>query len=522
MAIAALVITLFFNFPFLQQVVQATTLDSFEAWLFLLSVPVLLTSLLIVFLTLTGVWLLPRLVLGISLFVSSLLFYATSAYGVIFDRSMIQNIVETNSGEALSYLNIGFTLFFIFICLGSVVVVVKKQPPESLIARVKSVGKLNVIAVVAIAAIAGFLYKDYASVGRNNRHLSKYIVPFAFYDASYKFVRDTYLSPPLPFRTLDGEPVLKTNHRATPRTLVVVVGETARADKFSLNGYARDTNAMLATQDVVSFSDVTSCGTATAVSVPCMFSRLNREDYSTRMAESQDNVLDIINRAGADTLWIDNNSSCKGVCERIEHIVYDPSRDPQYCDGDYCLDAVLLELLNTSLSQQDGRPRVLVLHMIGSHGPTYYRRYPPEFKKFEPDCPRSDIQNCSQDQLTNTYDNTIAYTDFILSNIIERLSTVPNSAMLYVSDHGESLGENGIYLHGFPYSLAPTEQTDIPMIYWDSWFDNAAYKQCVMGKRSTSLSHDNMFDLMLGLSGVHSTTYNAKSDVLSDCYTNLL
>jgi len=145
--------------------------------------------------------------------------------------------------------------------------------------------------------------------------------------------------------------------------------------------------------------------------------------------------------------WIDNNSSCKGVCKRVETIEFDPERDPSLCDGEFCLDQILLNELRSELQKKPDQNRVIVLHMIGSHGPTYYLRYPPEFAKFLPDCPRSDIQHCSEEQLINTYDNTIVYTDYIIGQVIEMISDVPDSSMLYVSDHGESLGENGLFLH---------------------------------------------------------------------------
>ena len=187
------------------------------------------------------------------------------------------------------------------------------------------------------------------------------------------------------------------------------------------------------------------------------------------------------------------------------------------CDGDYCYDEVLIDLLRETLSRPSKEHRVIVLHMIGSHGPTYYRRYPEKFAKFVPDCPRSDIQNCEEAELTNTYDNTIAYTDYVLGQIIEQLSTIPNSSMLYLSDHGESLGEKGLYLHGFPYNLAPVEQTHVPMVYWASKFSQPEYSDCVKSLSSHPYSHDNLFDTLLGLTNVQSSTYQPTQDILRKC-----
>jgi lipid A ethanolaminephosphotransferase len=160
--------------------------------------------------------------------------------------------------------------------------------------------------------------------------------------------------------------------------------------------------------------------------------------------------------------------------------------------------------------------------MIGSHGPTYFRRYPKEHRLFTPDCQRSDIQNCSDTELVNTYDNTIAYTDFVLNNIIGGLSQIASdnglsASMLYVSDHGESLGEKGIYLHGLPYIFAPKEQTHIPMLYWQSDELSATQSECLVNIASKPASHDNLFDTLLGLLQVNSVLYNPNLDLLSPC-----
>ncbi|MBC3767553.1 phosphoethanolamine--lipid A transferase [Neptunicella marina] len=505
------------NWPFLTAVFNAIAPHSIFEWLFFFSVPVLLCALCIIVMTISGALFFPRFIIGVHFVVSAILFYATSTYGVIFDKGMIQNIMETNSGEAGSYLNLGLVLFFVFFCLFPLIAIFSQNVQQGFFKKLKGIIKLNVIALICVVAILGAFYKDYASVGRNHKALSKSITPFTFYDSFFKYVKHTYLAPPLPYRILDKSPELVSSDSLPPRTLVVVVGETARADKFSLNGYTRNTNPLLEHSNAVTFRNVSSCGTATAVSVPCMFSRLSRDEYSDRMASSQDNVLDIIHRAGVDVTWIDNNSSCKGVCKRVNTIEFDAQRDKKLCDGDYCFDQILVNELKDAISQKSKSNKVIILHMIGSHGPTYYRRYPAGFKQFVPDCPQSDIQNCSQQQLINTYDNTILYTDYILNEVINNLKNTPNSAMLYISDHGESLGENGMYLHGFPYALAPDEQKHVPMIYWDSHFSDTNYKSCIEEKSATPVSHDNLFDLMLGLSDVKSSVYQAQQDLFSYC-----
>ena len=515
--VASVIIAVVFNFPFISNVYEFVHPNTLKEWLFIFSIPVLLTCINIIFFTLVGAIFIPRLLVATMLLISAFLFYAMLIYGVIFDSTMIQNVIETDSGEALSYVNPSLIVFTIFLAILPIFIVFRQHVRGVFITRLSSLFLPNVIALIAIAVIGAVLYKDYAAVGRNHKALVKHIVPYAFYDATYKYVKTNYLLPPLPFSVLDPQPVIEQSSVIHPKTLVVVVGETARADKFGSNGYPRDTTPNIQSLGALSFSNVSSCGTATAVSVPCMFSRLARTEYDSRTASSQDNVLDIIHRAGVNVSWIDNNSSCKGVCRRIDTIGFDPKRDPSLCDGDFCYDQVLLNLLSASLKNATNQNRVIVLHMIGSHGPTYYRRYPATFKKFTPDCPRSDIQNCDEEQLLNTYDNTIAYTDYILGQTIQLLDTIPNSAMLYISDHGESLGEKGLYLHGFPYNFAPDEQTHVPMVYWDRQFTNLAYKTCLQQKLSTPMSQDNLYDTLLGLSRVKSTTYRPQLDVFKSC-----
>jgi lipid A ethanolaminephosphotransferase len=389
---------------------------------------------------------------------------------------------------------------------------------QNIISRLWLIG----LCLLVIVPIAGSFYLNYAAVGRNNSDLITYITPYKLLDSSVKFVKRSYFSPHRDFQLLDSTPSLSESTGATKVT-VLVLGETARAQNFSLNGYARPTNQYIQAKEVMSFSNVASCGTATAISVPCMFSRLDRRSYDQQTADSQQNVLDIIQLAGSDVLWIDNNNgSCKGVCARVKSIELSPEIKNQFCDGEYCVDEALLSPLGDKLDNLTHHNTLIVLHMMGSHGPTYFRRFPQYKRPFLPDCQRSDIQNCTQQELINTYDNTIAYTDFVLSKIIEKLTLLEQSkdietSMLYISDHGESLGEKGVYLHGLPYAFAPSEQTHVPMIYWQGSAMLDKNSTCIKSMTAQSISHDNLFDTLLGITSVKSSTYNASMDVLAQC-----
>jgi lipid A ethanolaminephosphotransferase len=511
------------NIPFFSKTAHAVTALSEYDLGFLLSVPILLLSLTLTIISIVTVQGLVKPILIAFVMTSTLIFYASSTYGIIFDYGMMQNTLETDPAEIFTYINL-YAVLFIFL-LGGV--------PTLAIAKVKVIKqpflkdtlqrlKLTILSVMVISITLSLYYSDYASVGRNNRILTKYITPFPAYVATYKYIHSNYFSPPLTFTLLDTTPTIG-NENINKSVTVLVIGETARAASFSLNGYQKNTNSYTERYPVVSFENMTSCGTSTAVSVPCMFSKLTQQNYNKRQASSQQNLLDIASLAGVDVLWVDNNSSCKGVCQRVNAIKIKPHKSKKNCDGEYCFDEVLLKPLQEKLSHLEHQSTLIVLHMIGSHGPTYYRRYPKALAQFLPDCPRSDIQNCSDEELINTYDNTIAYTDYVLSNIISQLDNLSTkqevkTAMLYVSDHGESLGENGVYLHGLPYVFAPKNQTHIPMIYWQ---DNQVDidKTCLLANAKQAYSHDNIFDSVLGLLSVNSLVYNKENDLFSDCKT---
>jgi lipid A ethanolaminephosphotransferase len=306
--------------------------------------------------------------------------------------------------------------------------------------------------------------------------------------------------------------------------LVLVVGETARAANFSLFGYERDTNPELAKSDITAFSNVTSCGTSTEVSVPCMFSPYGRSDYDARRIRNSEGLLDVLARAGYIVKWIDNQSGCKGVCQGsgIEYERTKTSMAPDLCVDTECHDEILTRLLSQELAEVRSNT-VFVLHMMGNHGPAYYRRYPPAFRRFVPDCQTAELRDCSREEVVNAYDNAILYTDHVLASIIRTLSDDPrglDSAMIYVSDHGESLGERGLYLHGIPYAIAPDLQTHVPMVVWvskelqDSGDVNA---RCLRGKSQAALSHDNLFHSMLGLANVDTSVYQPARDIFDGC-----
>jgi lipid A ethanolaminephosphotransferase len=328
-----------------------------------------------------------------------------------------------------------------------------------------------------------------------------------------------------------GVVALGTDARAAanngkPPLLLLVLGETGRSGNFGINGYARDTTPELARAGVTSFRNAWSCGTSTAASVPCMFSHFGRAAFADRERDSE-NLMDVLQHAGLAVLWLDNQpGGCKGVCDRVPNVNVSASKDPQLCSGGECLDGVLLKGLDERIAalpvERRARGVVLVMHQMGSHGPAYSLRSPPAFKRFQPECTSSHLPDCDVQAVRNAYDNTIAYTDHVLGSAIGWLRGRADfdTALLYVADHGESLGENNLYLHGLPYAIAPDVQKHVPWITWMSpGFEQATgiTSACLRGNADRLVSHDNLFHSVLGLMRVSTSAYARGLDAYAAC-----
>ncbi|EAJ0057617.1 lipid A/FlgG phosphoethanolamine transferase EptC [Campylobacter jejuni] len=427
--------------------------------------------------------------------------YFISFYGVLIDSDMIQNVVQTDIKEVRDLLNLKLILFVVLaLLLVFYVVKVKIDYYGSFKSHIK-IKIINIISgLIVVCAILIPLSKTFLPFFRNYNEIRMYNTPFyQIYSVYRYYVRFVKAKPE--FKTIANDAYRENNH--TKKLLVLVVGETARAANYSLGGYTKnDTNFYTKKDNVVFFDNFSSCGTATAVSLPCMFSISKRENYSS--SEFQENAMDVLYKTGVDAAWFDNNSGgCKGICDRLAY------KQKLSSDLDENLLAPFKEKLN-HLSDQN----IIVLHLQGSHGPTYYKRYPSEFKKFTPTCDTNELSKCDSEALINTYDNTLLYTDYLLSEIIKLLKEQKSyeSSLFYLSDHGESLGENGIYLHGMPYAIAPSYQTHIPAIFWsnDKNLMNLAKEH-----KGLKLSQDNLFSTLLGYFDVKTSVYEPEYDLLN-------
>jgi len=456
--------------------------------------------------------------------VSSFALYGAAKYNVIYDYDMIVNIFETNTSEAVSYLS---PSLLIFIFLTGIVPAlflffIKIKPSKSILKGILNRILLIAVALLLLAGIYTLYYKSYASVGRNNSYLNKMINPSHFY-YTVKYLKKKYFTKKLKYLELGKDSKLEEAKNKKPTLMVLVVGETARAQNSAYNGYERDTNPYTKDLGIIAIQDVASCGTATAISLPCMFSNMPRKKYNRERAKEQDNVLDILTHAGVDVLWKDHNGGDKGVAKNLKKIDIPMNDDPESCKDNSCYDEVLLEGLDKYI-ESNNKDKLIALHIAGSHGPTYWLRYPKEAEHFTPSCDRSDIDKCTDEELTNVYDNTLVYTDYFLSKTIKLLqeySDKYNVALIYLSDHGESLGEKGFYLHGSPYFMAPIYQKRVP---WYLWMSKEYAKAkginqtCLQEKaKKGNYSHDNFFHTLLGYYGVDTKVKDSNLDIIESC-----
>lgn len=524
--IFALYVGLLLNLAFYRQVFTLLPVNSLHNWLVFLSMPVVAFSVMNILTTLASFLKLDRLVISLFILLSASAQYFIWSFGVVIDRAMITNILDTTPAESFALMSGKMVLT---LGLSGVLMVAFAWWIE--ISKAKTVWRsiavrlLNIlVSALLIVLVAALFYKDYASVFRNNKELVKSLSPSNSIVAINSWYAHNKMDN-LPLVKIGEDAVQKPEMHSGPRKnlTILVLGETSRAQNFSLGGYQRETNPRLKQDDVIYFANTTSCGTATAVSVPCMFSNMPRAHYDEELAHHQEGVLDILQRAGIRVLWNDNDGGCKGACDRVPHQnVTDLNLTGQCIEGE-CYDEVLFHNLESYIDnlQQDG---IIVLHTIGSHGPTYYNRYPAEFRKFTPTCDTNEIQSCSQQQLTNTYDNTILYIDYVVDKAIKLLQSKQDkftTSLVYLSDHGESLGEDGVYLHGLPWSIAPETQKHVPMLLWLSQDYQQRYgvsSQCLQQRAKTDpYSQDNLFSTLLGLLGVDTHEYQATDDILTPC-----
>ncbi len=490
--------------------------DNVLGWLVVIT---LNTTLLVLFLGLLAWGRLAKPILIAILILAAVSGAFMDSYGVVLNDEMIRNAMHTNLAEVSDLINWRFVSYFVGLALLPAILVWRSTITPTgwrheLVNRLKLIALLIFLLIIIATSASAFL----ASFARNNKAIRTYANPlYPIYSAAW--LVNQKLKPATLSKSLQaiGQDAQISPQDKTRDLLVLVVGETARADHFGINGYARNTTPELQKANVISLSNVQACGTSTAYSVPCMFSSAGARRYTPEGAGHEENLLDVLRHAGVHVVWLDNNSSSLGVADRNEFIDFRKPENNPLCDEE-CRDEGMAISLQRIIDRYRKGDVVIVLHQMGNHGPAYFKRYPLALEQFSPACRNKDLAQCSREEIVNAYDNAIAYTDRFLGKVIDVLKQNDKNfetALFYFSDHGESLGENGIYLHGMPNAIAPKAQTHVPGVLWFGSTVDHRINQAILRQQSgNAFSHDNIFHTVLGFLEIDSTVYQTEQDIL--------
>lgn len=453
--------------------------------------------------------------LVIVLLVSSLVASFMDSYHVVINVDMIRNAMQTDLHESLDLFNPKLLVYFLLLGLFPSYLVYR-APIQYRGLKKELLGKLLTLVLSAVL-MAGSMYlfsKHYTSFIREHKPLRYNTNPSYWIYSIVKYLNKTYFDSPIVISPIGKD--AKITDEGKPRLLIVVVGEAPRADHFGLNGYLHDTTPKLKNIDLVNFPTFYSCGTSTAHSVPCMFSKFDREAFDYKKGISYENVLDILKHTGkVSILWRDNNSDSKGVALRVPYEDYKSKKHNTICEGGECRDEGMLVGLKQYIQDQNNSNILIVLHQMGNHGPAYYKRYPKQFEKFKPACHTNQLEKCTQEEISNAYDNAIVHTDSFLADTISLLKQFDHhyaTGLIYIADHGESLGENGVYLHGMPYFMAPDAQKHVAAFAWlgtGTGIDRTHLQEIA----KKPYSQDNLFHMILGFFHVQTREYKSGMDI---------
>lgn len=491
--IASFLNFLLFHYPFFSFVFNNIDYKSFSGILMIISLVVLMIVLnafvfyLIFFLSrIVG-----KSLLVIFFLLNALAVYFVNTYGVIIDESMIGNILNTNVEESSGFFSFKLVLYLLLFGVLPSIYFVKTKIINVTLKRFGINSSLTLLFVIVLifANASNWLWID-----KHSKTLGGLAMPWSYtvnisryYIHEYQKNKKEILLP---------NATIKDNKKSV---VVLVIGESARSQNFSLYGYGKNTNPLLSKVDNLFSFNATSCATYTTAGVKCILEHQNTGD----LYEILPNYL---YRNNVEVIWRTTNSG-----EPPIHIKNYQTRENLLpnCKGDGCnYDEVLLAGLKEQILASKKDKILIILHTSTSHGPTYSKKYPANFETFKPVCNSVELGNCSQEELINAYDNTIVYTDYILHNVIENLKQLKDyqSAMLFVSDHGESLGEKNLYMHGLPLSIAPKEQFDIPFIVWMS--ENSKTL-----KPNRSVSQNHVFHSTLNFLGITSPVYDENLNI---------
>lgn len=500
------IVAILYNYNFYSRFENIYPLSQGNIGLNISSVMLVFSIHLLLFSLISSRWFIKPILIVSTLLGWSALYFGYE-YGTIVNTGMIQNTLQTDPAEAAGLFSFSLIASLVIFVAPVLYFIIKFRIKKQSLAREVAAKATTVVVSLIITAGAVLPFSaDYASFFREYKSVRYYVAPATPIYSVFRYFHKRTSITILPLNKMeDTAPDAKIvdskdDHDDSKELVVLIIGETARADHFQLNGYPRETNPKLSKRsDIISFSQMYSCGTATAVSVPCIFAADDRANFNDTSIYREQNALDILKEEGVKILWRDNNSSSKGVALRVEYQDYKTPKNNTICDKE-CRDVGMLVGLDDYVKSNPNKDLLIVLHQMGSHGPEYYKRYPKDSEHFKPVCESNQLAHCDHQSLINAYDNSIRYTDNFIDQTINFLQRHPNheTSLLYLSDHGESLGENGVYLHGLPYSIAPEQQKHVAALTWLPKNADFSYKK-VLENKDKQLSQDNIYCSILDL-----------------------
>lgn len=509
-----------FNAPIVSSIIKSASADKnnlLPTLILALAVSVSVFFLSMSIIALLG--LLPRLIFK-GLMILLTLLGATSLvvwlyYGIAMTPDMVRNFLATDFHEASGYWSWSLALNFILITLPGLLLINRLRSSRRPESKLKRLG-ICVVTLLCGVFVLFIQLQPFSALMRGDKSLRYLFAPVNIvYSTSSTLLRDQ--NPEKAQKVIvDASPkAIFTSDK--PTLFVVLIGETARSANWQLANYEKATNPELSKLNIVNIPKVQACGTSTDVSLPCMLSRVGRRDYDRKRILTEESLPSLLKRAGFSVTWVDNQSGCKGTCDGVR--VTKPTPDPLYCHAGNCMDGVFNRSIDEAFNAlKTQNHTVLFLHMMGSHGPAYYKRSTESEKVFGKECTDPTFKSCSKESIRAAYDSSIRYTDRVVAELIRKLQNRAdiNTALIYLSDHGESLGENGLYLHGAPYYIAPDEQKIVPMVMWFSepFKKNYTIDTRVIEENSHKpVTHDHLYHTILGLLNVRSSTYDSQWDL---------
>ena len=485
---------LFFHYPFFKFVFNNVEYKSLNGITIIISLIILMlvVNSFVFFLIFFLSRFVGKFLLVLFFIINSIAVYFINTYSVILDESMIGNVLNTKYEESSSFFSIKLIIYLIILGIIPSIYIIKVKIINVTLKRFSIIISLTFLFILTLVFANA---RNWLWIDKNSKTLGGLVMPWSYSVNIYLYNLHNYQKNKK--EILLPNATIKDDQKSV---VVLVIGESARSENFSLYGYNKNTNPLLSKTPNVFHFNANSCATYTSAGVKCILEHTNTDE----LYEILPNYL---YRNNVEVIWRTTNWG-----EPPIHIKNYQNREVLMpgCKGNGCnYDEVLLTGLKEQILASKKNKILIVLHTSTSHGPTYSKKYPPQFETFKPVCNSVELGNCSHTELINAYDNTIVYTDYILSNVIDDLKQLKDykSAMIFVSDHGESLGEKNLYMHGLPLSIAPKEQYEIPFIVWVS--DNSS-KQL---KPNKMVSQDHVFHSVLNFLSIQSPIYNEEMNI---------